>query len=129
MECLFEYTLLYGTRWISKMPTSWFTQLSPSLNRIHRQILQLRGDRNSQEQREYGWDREMMRRLFYKLVRENTIDWVTSEGLESGIMKQILDILTTYSTKEKRVIVCDVVSVLLSQRHSLSRDITSVLYP
>ena len=118
-----------GSRWISKMPTSWFTQLSPSLNRIHRQILQYRGDQNNQGQREYKWDVVMINRSLYQLIRENTIEWVTREGLESGLMQQILDILATYSTKEKRVIVCDVVSVLLSQRHSLSRNITSLLYP
>lgn len=118
-----------GSRWISKMPTSWFTQLSPSLNRIHRQILQYRGDQSNQGQREYESCVPVINRSLYKLVRENTIEWVSREGLESGILQQILDILSTYSTKEKRVIVCDVVSVLLSQRHSLSRNITSLLYP
>lgn len=129
MDCLLENTLFCGSRWISKMPASWFTQLSPSLNRIHRQILQYRGDQNNPGQREYKWDELVIYRSLYQLIRENTIEWITREGLESGLMQQILDILATYSTKEKRVIVCDVVSVLLSQRHSLSRNITSLLYP
>lgn len=110
------------------MVKSWFTQMSSSLQLIHKSVVNCELEPESEERFKCRLFFFIMGRVLMSLLQGMATSWISREGFDTGIVKSVLNIVSTKPKKARKKLASIILPVLLTSASTFPDDLNALLF-